>query len=249
MSNSEKPYLIVVGIDYSPASDLALERAFELAAARPRAEVHVVNVVRLYGTQAVVDGPAEPAGFASVTLADATALVERYVEERRAVVRAVRSTRCASALTCGSRRPRTKLRKSRRIWRRTWSWSALTAGAASRACCWVRWPKRWCGSRRARCSWCARKRCPSNCRASNRLVRSASRHDGPPPALSIGANSTVSGTANDTPTANAIASAPRPRCRSRFTAKSVKQREARRAATAPANEILGRGRVVALHVA
>lgn len=83
MSNSEKPYLIVVGIDYSPASDLALERAFELAVAQPRAEVHVVNVVRLYGAQAVVDGPGEPAGFASVTLADATALVGRYVEQRR----------------------------------------------------------------------------------------------------------------------------------------------------------------------
>jgi len=83
MSKSENPYVIVVGIDYSPASDLALARALELAAARQRAEVHVVNVVHLYGTQTVVDGPAEPAGFASVTLADATALLERYVEERR----------------------------------------------------------------------------------------------------------------------------------------------------------------------
>jgi len=83
MLNSEKPYLIVVGIDYSPASDLALERAFELAAARPRADVHVVNVVRLYGNQALVDGPTEPSGFASVSLADATAQVGRYVEQRR----------------------------------------------------------------------------------------------------------------------------------------------------------------------
>jgi nucleotide-binding universal stress UspA family protein len=83
MSTSEKPYRIVVGIDYSPASDLALERAFSLALAQPRADVHVVNVVRLYGAQAVVDGPAEPAGFASVTLADATALVRSYAEGRR----------------------------------------------------------------------------------------------------------------------------------------------------------------------
>jgi len=83
MSKSEKSYVIVVGVDYSPASDLALERAFELAVARPRADVHVVNVVRLYGTQALIDGPGEPAGFASVTLADATALVERYVKQRR----------------------------------------------------------------------------------------------------------------------------------------------------------------------
>jgi len=87
MSNSEKPYLIVVGIDYSPASDLALERAFELAAARPRADVHVVNVVRLYGMQAVVDGPAEPTGLASVSTVDATALVQRYVEGQRKAFR------------------------------------------------------------------------------------------------------------------------------------------------------------------
>ena len=88
MSNSEKPYLIVVGVDYSPASDLALERAFELAAGRSAAaDVHVVNVVRLYGMQAVVDGPAEPTGLASVSQADATGLVQRYVEERRRAFR------------------------------------------------------------------------------------------------------------------------------------------------------------------
>ncbi|HYP97531.1 MAG TPA: universal stress protein [Polyangiaceae bacterium] len=83
MSNSEKPYLIVVGIDYSPASDLALERAFELASARGRAEVHVVSVVNLYGAQAVVDASTAPVGFSSVTLADATAVLERYVEQHR----------------------------------------------------------------------------------------------------------------------------------------------------------------------
>jgi nucleotide-binding universal stress UspA family protein len=87
MSNSEKPYLIVVGVDYSPASDLALERAFELARARSGAHVHVVNVVNLYGAQSVVGGSAEPAGLAGVSLADATAMVERYVEQRRAAFR------------------------------------------------------------------------------------------------------------------------------------------------------------------
>ena len=82
MSNAEKTYLIVVGIDYSPASDLALERALELAAARSSAEVHVVNVVRLYGGQALLDSPGE-SGIESVTLADATNRVERYAERRR----------------------------------------------------------------------------------------------------------------------------------------------------------------------
>ena len=82
MLNTEKPYVIVVGIDYSPASDLALERAFELAAERTSAQVHVVNVVRLYGAQALVDGPMEPSGFASMSIADATAQLGRYVDQR-----------------------------------------------------------------------------------------------------------------------------------------------------------------------
>ncbi len=91
MSNSEKPYVIVVGVDYSPASDLALQRAFELASAQPHVEVHVVNVVRLYGTQALIDGPNDPRGFVSVSLADATTQVGRYVDERWQAFRAERT--------------------------------------------------------------------------------------------------------------------------------------------------------------
>jgi nucleotide-binding universal stress UspA family protein len=83
MSNSEKPYVIVVGIDYSPASDLALEKAFELAAMRPHAEVHIVNVVRLYGHQALMDAPLTEAGFSAVSLADANAQLGSYVEQRK----------------------------------------------------------------------------------------------------------------------------------------------------------------------
>ncbi len=86
MSESEKPYVIVVGIDYSPASDLAIEQAFELANARASAEVHVVNVVRLYGNQALIDAPTEP-GFAAVSMADANAQLEAYVERRKQAFR------------------------------------------------------------------------------------------------------------------------------------------------------------------
>jgi nucleotide-binding universal stress UspA family protein len=38
-------FVVVVGLDYSELSDLALERAFELASREPKAEVHVVNVL------------------------------------------------------------------------------------------------------------------------------------------------------------------------------------------------------------
>jgi nucleotide-binding universal stress UspA family protein len=83
MSDSEKPYLVVVGVDYSPASDLALEQAFELAMARPKAEVHIVNVVRLYGNQALMDAPTTQAGFVAVSLADAKAQLDAYVERQK----------------------------------------------------------------------------------------------------------------------------------------------------------------------
>ncbi|HTA90700.1 MAG TPA: universal stress protein [Polyangiaceae bacterium] len=82
MSEIEKPYLIVVGVDYSPASDLALAQAFELAETRANAEVHVVNVVRLYGNQALMDAPTAQAGFSAVSLADANAQLAAYVERQ-----------------------------------------------------------------------------------------------------------------------------------------------------------------------
>jgi nucleotide-binding universal stress UspA family protein len=41
-----KPYIIVVGIDYSPTGDLALNRAFELATEKQNAEVHIVHVLQ-----------------------------------------------------------------------------------------------------------------------------------------------------------------------------------------------------------
>lgn len=42
---SESVYRIVVGFDFSSLSELALEKAFELASREPVAEVHVLNVL------------------------------------------------------------------------------------------------------------------------------------------------------------------------------------------------------------
>ncbi|MEI9941918.1 MAG: universal stress protein [Pseudomonadota bacterium] len=42
---SEKPFVIVVGLDYSEHSDAALARAFELASREIAAEVHVISVL------------------------------------------------------------------------------------------------------------------------------------------------------------------------------------------------------------
>ena len=48
MSQSSKPYVIVVAVDYSDASNLAFQRALELAAGIPSASIHVINVVPMY---------------------------------------------------------------------------------------------------------------------------------------------------------------------------------------------------------
>lgn len=55
--DSEKRSRVVVGTDYSKASELALERAFELASRDPAVEVHVVSVVQAPLAPYVVLGP------------------------------------------------------------------------------------------------------------------------------------------------------------------------------------------------
>ena len=64
MPDESKPYVIVVGIDYGDASEHALDKALELAAERPRAEVHVLNVVPL-DPRATAPGAAHPRGDGS----------------------------------------------------------------------------------------------------------------------------------------------------------------------------------------
>jgi nucleotide-binding universal stress UspA family protein len=48
MPTTNKPYVIVVAVDYSESGNLAFERALELAAEKPRAELHVINVLPVY---------------------------------------------------------------------------------------------------------------------------------------------------------------------------------------------------------
>jgi nucleotide-binding universal stress UspA family protein len=45
MTHTSNPYRILVGIDYSTASEGALERALEIATSQPNVELHVVHVV------------------------------------------------------------------------------------------------------------------------------------------------------------------------------------------------------------
>jgi nucleotide-binding universal stress UspA family protein len=87
MSTTQHPYVIVVAVDYADGGHLAFQRALELAAEQPRAEVHVINVM-----------PGSKSGYpdaASGTWAGSPPSVEQaaeqlrgYVAERAALFRA-----------------------------------------------------------------------------------------------------------------------------------------------------------------
>jgi nucleotide-binding universal stress UspA family protein len=78
---STKPYIIVVGADFSEASELAVQKAFELAAQQPVSEVHLVNVVQTYGPQVAYEMPIDGSALSVLTITEARARFGRYVDE------------------------------------------------------------------------------------------------------------------------------------------------------------------------
>ncbi len=74
-------YVIVVGVDFSDASELALERAFALAAEKPHAEVHVLNVAQTYGPQVMYEAPVPAAALSVLTLTEARERLRRYADD------------------------------------------------------------------------------------------------------------------------------------------------------------------------
>ncbi len=79
-SMSTKPYIIVVGADFSDASALAVQKAFELAAHQPAAEVHLVNVVQSYGPQVAYEMPVDASALSVLTVTQARERFTRYAE-------------------------------------------------------------------------------------------------------------------------------------------------------------------------
>src|SRR5687767_6962899 len=59
MASCDKPFVAVVGIDYSEAADVALEAALDFCLSRPQSVLHIVNVVpllpRVEQTQPLLD--------------------------------------------------------------------------------------------------------------------------------------------------------------------------------------------------
>lgn len=80
MNQSDKPYIIVVGVDLSEESNLALDQAITIASRTERSELHVVHVVSTVLPVPSVDYP----DAAPVSLAAAGERLREHVDSRLA---------------------------------------------------------------------------------------------------------------------------------------------------------------------
>jgi len=81
MTDTKKAYVIVAGVDFSPTSELAATRAFELASEQPKAEVHLVNVVQTYGAQVAYEMPMDASALSVLTISEARARFKSYADQ------------------------------------------------------------------------------------------------------------------------------------------------------------------------
>jgi nucleotide-binding universal stress UspA family protein len=81
MSSAGKTYAIVVALDYSEASELALDEAFELCAARELATLHVVHVMPMI-PPAMAEVMPVAMGATAPLLEQAAAELKAHVERR-----------------------------------------------------------------------------------------------------------------------------------------------------------------------
>jgi nucleotide-binding universal stress UspA family protein len=88
MSETKKPYVIVVGVDYSETATFAFERALQMASEKPGAQVHVVNVLLRLQSDGWIDGALKPAEAGMLSWKEAaeklTAYVNKTLEQWRA---------------------------------------------------------------------------------------------------------------------------------------------------------------------
>ena len=84
MTDSTKPYLILAAVDYSTASDLALERALELASEKRSAAVHVVNVLPVYQAGSAIDSQGTEGAWTGTlpSVKDAAEQLRVYAQQR-----------------------------------------------------------------------------------------------------------------------------------------------------------------------
>jgi nucleotide-binding universal stress UspA family protein len=80
MPATSRPYRILVGIDYSESSELALEQAFDIAAGVQNAELHLADIVDLVVPSGKVEGL--PVTEYTAERDEETARLESYVQKK-----------------------------------------------------------------------------------------------------------------------------------------------------------------------
>lgn len=97
MPDVSQAYVIVVGIDYSEP-DLAFDKALELGAEKPRADVHVLNVLPL-NLPALAPTVSSTSGSATLpSIEEASERLRSHVEKKVLALRATHSGRNLSGL-------------------------------------------------------------------------------------------------------------------------------------------------------
>jgi nucleotide-binding universal stress UspA family protein len=81
---ADKPYVIVVAVDYSEQGTLALEHALELGLEKPAVAVHVVNVMPVFESGFVPDATAATWTGTLPSVPEAAAHLKQYVERHLA---------------------------------------------------------------------------------------------------------------------------------------------------------------------
>ena len=76
-----QPYVIVVGVDYSEFSDLALDRALDLAGEKAHAAVHLVPVLPVYQPGFSPDAAVTGQSPKDASLSEAAARLVEYAEQ------------------------------------------------------------------------------------------------------------------------------------------------------------------------
>ena len=87
MPEAKKPYVIVVGVDYSDTGELAFTEALALAARQRPAELHVLNVMPL---SLPTLAPEFASGAVTVSINEAASRITAHVEKRLNEFRAAR---------------------------------------------------------------------------------------------------------------------------------------------------------------
>jgi nucleotide-binding universal stress UspA family protein len=79
--NAQHRQVIVVGVDFSEASELAVHQALTLASQQSAAEVHLVNVVQTYGAQVTYEMPVDASALSVLTVTEARRRFHQYADQ------------------------------------------------------------------------------------------------------------------------------------------------------------------------